>query len=116
MEKVNELEQREGNAFSESVQRLMQTTLAFDQVDARSLASMFGMHVRTYHRRLQLEGKSHQELLDQTRTILARNLLEYSSKDIAEISELLGYSEPRSFIRAFKRWSDMTPARWRRKL
>jgi AraC-like DNA-binding protein len=116
MEKVNELEQREGNAFSESVQRLMQTTLAFDQVDARSLASMFGMHVRTYHRRLQLEGKSHQELLDQTRTTLARNLLEYSTKDIAEISELLGYSEPRSFIRAFKRWFDMTPARWRRTL
>jgi AraC-like DNA-binding protein len=55
-------------------------------------------------------------LLDQTRTTLARSLLEYSSKDIAEISELLGYSEPRSFIRAFKRWFGMTPARWRRKL
>jgi AraC-like DNA-binding protein len=116
MEKVNQLEQKEANSFSESVQRLMQTTLAFDQVDARILASMFGMHVRTYHRRLSLEGKSHQELLDQTRTTLARNLLEYSSKDIAEISELLGYSEPRSFIRAFKRWFGMTPARWRRTL
>lgn len=113
-EKVNELELKEANTFSETVQRLMQTTLAFDNADARFLSSMFGMHVRTYHRRLRLEGKSHQELLDQTRASFARNLLEYSSKDIAEISELLGYAEPRSFIRAFKRWSGTTPARWRR--
>lgn len=113
-EKVNDLELREATSFSVTVQRLMQTTLAFDKVDARSVASMFGMHVRTYHRRLRREGTSHQELLDGTRTSLARNLLGYSSKDIAEISELLGYAEPRSFIRAFKRWSGVTPARWRR--
>ena len=73
-----------------------------------------GMHVRTYHRRLRTRGTSHRELLDQTRMALACRLLEYSSKDIAEISELLGYAESRSFIRAFKRWTATTPARWRR--
>jgi AraC-like DNA-binding protein len=92
----------------------MQTALAFNHVDARHIASMLGIHIRTYHRRLRVNGTSHRDLLDQTRMALACRLLEYSSKDIAEISELLGYAESRSFIRAFKRWAETTPARWRR--
>jgi AraC-like DNA-binding protein len=113
-EKVNQLEHREARGFPENVRNLMQTALAFNQVDAHHLASMFGMHVRTYHRRLRLEGTSHQKLLDQSKMALACKLLEYSSKDIAEVSDLLGYAEPRSFIRAFKRWTTTTPARWRK--
>jgi AraC-like DNA-binding protein len=113
-EKVNELEHRDAHDFPKTVRSLMQTALAFNQVNAHHLASMFGMHVRTYHRRLRLEGTSHRELLDQSRMALARQLLEYSSKDVSEVSDLLGYSEPRSFIRAFKRWTATTPARWRR--
>jgi AraC-like DNA-binding protein len=113
-EKVTELELQETEDFLKSVRHLMQTALAFGHVRARQIASMLGMHVRTYHRRLRLEGASHQELLDQTRMTLACRLLENSSKDIAEVSDLLGYAEPRSFIRAFRRWTTITPARWRR--
>lgn len=113
-EKISALELQEGEDLSENVRRLMQTALAFNHVDAHHISSMLGMHVRTYHRRLRVKGTSHRELLDQTRMALACKLLEYSSKDIAEISELVGYAESRSFIRAFKRWTATTPARWRR--
>ena len=113
-EKISTLENQKAEDLSQNVRRLMQTALAFNHVDARHIASMLGMHVRTYHRRLRTRGTSHRELLDQTRMALACRLLEYSSKDIAEISELLGYAESRSFIRAFKRWTATTPARWRR--
>ena len=113
-EKISALELQEGEDLSETVRRLMQTALAFNHVDAHDISSMLGMHVRTYHRRLRVKGTSHRELLDQTRMALACKLLEYSSKDISEISELVGYSESRSFIRAFKRWTATTPARWRR--
>ena len=113
-DKVAELELQEAENFEKNVRHLMQVALAHNHVDARQIASMLGMHVRTYHRRLRIEGVSHQELLDQTRTDLACKLLRYSSKDVAEIAELLGYAEPRSFIRAFKRWTAITPARWRR--
>jgi AraC-like DNA-binding protein len=114
-ERVKELELAETQGFPEVVRRVMQTSLAFNKAKAADLATMFGVHVRTYHRQLRLEGTSHQELLDQTRMAVALRLLEYTSKDIAEIAELLGYSEPRSFIRAFTRWTSLTPARWRRK-
>lgn len=113
-EKITLLEDQKAEDLSENVRRLMQTALAFNHVDAQHIASMLGMHVRTYHRRLRVCGTSHRELLDQTRMALAFRLLEYSSKDIAGISELLGYAESRSFIRAFTRWTATTPARWRR--
>jgi len=113
-EKISVLENQKAEALSENARRLMQTALVFDCADARHIASMLGIHVRTYHRRLKAKQTSHRKLLDQTRMALACRLLEYSSKDIAEISELLGYSESRSFIRAFKRWTETTPARWRR--
>ena len=113
-EKISTLENQKAEDLSQNVRSLMQTALAFNNVDARHIASMLGMHVRTYHRRLRVKGTSHRELLDQTRMTLACRLLEYSSKDIGEVSELLGYAESRSFIRAFKRWTATTPARWRR--
>jgi AraC-like DNA-binding protein len=113
-EKVSALENQNAEDLSENVLRLMQTSLVFNRVDAHHIASMLGMHVRTYHRRLRVNGTSHRELLDETRMALACRLLGYSSKDIAEISELLGYAEARSFIRAFKRLTGTTPARWRR--
>jgi AraC-like DNA-binding protein len=113
-DKISVLEDQKAEDLSENVRRLMQTVLAFNHVNARHIASMLGIHIRTYHRRLRVNGTSHRELLDQTRMALACRLLEYSSKDIAEISELLGYAESRSFIRAFKRWAETTPARWRR--
>lgn len=113
-EKISVLEDQKAEDLSEKVKRLMQTALAFNHVDTRHIASMLGMHVRTYHRRLRVKGTSHRELLDQTRMALACRLLEYSSKDIGEVSELLGYAESRSFIRAFRRWTATTPARWRK--
>jgi len=113
-EKIRALELQQAENLADNVRTLMQTSLAFNHVNAQHIASMLGMHVRTYHRRLRANGTSHRELLDQTRMALTFRLLQYSSKDIAEISELLGYAEPRSFIRAFKRWTDTTPARWRR--
>ncbi len=113
-EKIRALEFQETKNLTDNVRTLMQTSLAFNHVNAQHIASMLGMHVRTYHRRLRAKETSHRELLDQTRMALTFRLLQYSSKDIAEISDLLGYAEPRSFIRAFKRWTDTTPARWRR--
>ena len=34
--------------------------------------------------------------------------------EVGAISELLGYAAPGAFTRAFQRWSDITPAEWRK--
>jgi AraC-like DNA-binding protein len=114
-EKVVEQERLHSRSFPDQVQAIMRTALPFDQVNADRLAAMFDMHVRTFHRRLMELGTSHQELLDRTRLTVACQLLEDDRRSLSQIAELLGYSEMRSFIRAFKRWTGSTPSGWRRR-
>jgi len=113
-DKIEALERQNPRDFPDQVQRVMRTALAFDRVRAGQLAAMFSMHVRTFHRQLAIHGTSHQELLDRTRFAVACQLLEGSSRNLAAISDLLGYADTRSFNRAFRRWSGMTPACWRK--
>ena len=113
-DKIEALEQQNPREFPDQVQSVMRTALAFDRVRADQLAAMFSMNVRTYHRHLTIHGTSHQELLNRTRFAVACQLLEGSSRNLAATADLLGYAEPRSFNRAFRRWSGMTPARWRK--
>ncbi len=68
---------------------------------------------RTLHRRLQSEGTSYRDLLDDTRKNLAVQYLEQKIR-VSEISRLLGYSEPSAFQRAFQRWFDASPGSFRR--
>jgi AraC-like DNA-binding protein len=71
------------------------------------------MHPRTLNRRLNTYGLGYQELLDETRFEIAQQMLKESSLEVSEIALRLDYAEARSFIRAFRRWSGTTPARWR---
>lgn len=113
-EKVVEQEQLHGRSFPEQVQAVMRTALTFNQVTADRLAAMFDMHVRTFHRHLSEHGTSFQVLLDKTRCAVACHLLEDDSRSLPRITELLGFAEVRSFIRAFKRWTGSTPTEWRK--
>jgi AraC-like DNA-binding protein len=69
---------------------------------------------RTLQRRLREEGTSHQEVIDDTRRQLASRMLVQSGLGIAEVAFALGFSEPSGLHRAFKRWTGMTPAEYRR--
>jgi AraC-like DNA-binding protein len=65
-------------------------------------------------RRLQEEGTSHQEVVDEARRCLASRMLTQSSLGIAEVAFALGFSDRGALHRAFKRWTGTTPARYRR--
>jgi AraC-like DNA-binding protein len=43
----------------------------------------------------------------------ARNLLAATDAPLKEVADQLGFSEPSSFHRAFKRWTGETPTRYR---
>lgn len=86
-----------------------------DFPDATQTAATFGLAERSFRRRLGEEGRSFQKLLDEVRLNKARRYLADSSHSVERIGELLGYSEPAAFIRAFERWTGETPARYRRK-
>lgn len=77
------------------------------------IAEKLGMNIRTLQRKLREEGTGYQELLDELRLELAQNYLKNSRMSIDEISALLGFAEPRSFHRSFKKWVGATPGAYR---
>lgn len=85
-------------------------TLADIETAARALE----LTGRTLRRRLQDEGTSYQQVLDQVRYGLAREYLADRSLQLAEIASRLGYSNPGNFSIAFKRWHGSSPRHFRR--
>ena len=70
-------------------------------------------HRITLQRRLQEEGSSFQQLLDDTRRDLAVQHLAQPDLAPLEIAYLLGFADPSNFYRAFKRWFGVTPGEYR---
>ncbi len=76
---------------------------------ARELA----MSKRTLQRRLSEEGTNWLEVLNEARETLAKHYLRTTDHGTSEVSFLLGFEDPNSFFRAFKRWEDTSPELWR---
>ncbi|HVT37312.1 MAG TPA: helix-turn-helix domain-containing protein, partial [Nevskiaceae bacterium] len=82
-------------------------------VDA--LARTLGLHTRALQRKLREEKQSYGELLAHARHRLAMQLLETGGESIDRIGEQLGFSDRRSFTRAFTRWNGSTPSAFRQR-
>lgn len=81
-----------------------------------AVARRAGVSIPTLRRRLQAEGlPAFRELRDRALNQAARTLLEHRTSPSA-IAEALGFSDLRSFSRAFKRWNGLTPAAFVRTL
>jgi AraC-like DNA-binding protein len=109
------LEAKHGDEFPEIVRGVLRSALLTDQAGADQIAALFSMHVRTLSRRLEEFGTSFQELVDESRFEIARQMLEETSLEVGQIAEALGYTRASAFTRAFRRWSGTTPAVWRAK-
>ncbi len=98
---------------SSVVQRVMQAIMSVPMTSegrAQELvAEQLHMSVATLRRRLTEQNTSFRHILDKVHGEQAVNYLQehISPKDIAE---RLGYSDVRSFKRAFKRWYGLSPA------
>ena len=68
---------------------------------------------RTLQRRLAREATTFQSILAATRTQLARHYLHDQDLPEPQIAFLLGYADPTSFRRAFRRWTGSTPRQTR---
>lgn len=78
------------------------------------LAAQLHMTPRTFRRRLQEQGLSYQQLLEEARQRDSRTLLARDDLEIRRIAELLGYADPANFTRAFRTWTGMSPRSWRK--
>jgi len=112
-EQINALELRFGDDLPGQVRSVLRSALLTDHARSHQVAELFSMHSRTLRRRLNECGTSFQELLDEGRFEIARQMLQDTGLEISQISEALGYADASTFIRAFRRWSGTTPAQWR---
>jgi AraC-like DNA-binding protein len=79
----------------------------------QQIARSLHMSSRTLQRKLKDEGTSFMDLLQDTRLQLASKYLGQPNRSVVETSYLLGFSEPSTFSRAFKRWTGVAPAEFR---
>jgi AraC-like DNA-binding protein len=101
------------HGFVTSVRRLMAESLVRHACSLEALARQLAMSPRTLRRRLGEQGVTYSALLDQVRRDLAAQHLRDRRLSVGEIAFALGYSEPATFHRAFRRWTGVTPAAYR---
>ncbi|PSL34245.1 AraC family transcriptional regulator [Dyadobacter jiangsuensis] len=80
------------------------------------IAAHMNMSERSFQRRLQQDGESYRSLAAEMKKELAVNLLQNTDATVHAISEVLGYTEPSAFHRAFKSWTHTSPARQKHSL
>ena len=78
--------------------------------DLETVASCLFMSSRTLKRKLEERGTRFQQLLDEVRYRHALQLLDNPDLDIQQVATALGYQDPPSFTRAFRRWSGQSPS------
>lgn len=93
----------------ERVRGALVEALPAGEVSMAAVCRRLGVSTRTLQRRLREEGSSFQQTLDALRHSLANHYLHHSSLSGTEISFLLGFEDPNSFVRAFQTWSGSTP-------
>lgn len=109
-----ELKQENGDEnFVERVRMAIQQKLTGRRPTIEDIADALHIGSRTLQRRLQDEGFSFQRVLEDARRRLARHYLNNSVLELNEAAYLLGYEDSNSFVRAFRAWEGVPPARWR---
>jgi AraC-like DNA-binding protein len=109
-----ELKQENGDeAFVEQVQVAIQQKLTGRRPTIEDIADALHVSSRTLQRRLQEAGSSFQRVLEDARHQLARHYLNNPVLELNEAAYLLGYEDGNSFVRAFRTWEGVPPARWR---
>jgi AraC-like DNA-binding protein len=97
------------------VQRVRQALAAHPTLthSAEDLAALLNMSPRTLHRQLKEEGSTLQALKDEVRQARALDLLLRTSRPIKQVAEASGFQNEKSFIRAFKVWTGLSPSEYR---
>jgi AraC-like DNA-binding protein len=109
-----ELKEENGDEnFIERVRIAIQQRLTGRRPTIEDIADALHIGSRTLQRRLQDDGASFQRVLEEARHQLARHYLNNSVLELNEAAYLLGYEDGNSFVRAFRTWEGVPPARWR---
>jgi AraC-like DNA-binding protein len=78
------------------------------------VAERLRMSPRTLRRKLEQEGTSFRELIDELRAHAAIKYVRDTDLTIEDVAYALGFSDAAAFRRAFRRWTKSAPHEYRR--
>ena len=107
------LQYRRDRLLGQRVRELLRTH-GTELTNAEAIATALHVSSRTLHRQLQAEGLSLQALKDEVRHETAVDQLRRSERPIKQIALAVGFRNEKSFARAFRQWTGMTPGEMRR--
>ena len=99
--------------FGERVESALHQAVLSGDASAEAICRQFAISERTLRRRLAEEDRSLQDLVNQTRYELARQLLSSTNLSVSKIAAALQYADPNIFSRAFRNWAGSSPKQWR---
>jgi AraC-like DNA-binding protein len=99
--------------FPQRVMLLFAQRMAFGKPQADDIAALLNVSRRTLQRQLREAGTSWSETIDRARQHAACNMLQQGDASVADLALLTGYEDTRAFLRAFKRWTGLTPSAYR---
>ncbi len=109
-----ELKQEQGDGnFLDRVRLALRHKLTGHRPTIEDIADALHVSSRTLQRRLQDEGVNFQRVLEEARHQMARHYLNDAALELNDAAYLLGYEDANSFVRAFRNWEGIPPARWR---
>jgi AraC-like DNA-binding protein len=103
------------SSLVERVEDYIVETIATGQCSIEDCCRKIGISLRKMQIDLKREGASFIELMEAQRERLAKLYLKQGDISLDQVAFLLGYAEQTSFGRAFKRWTEDTPRRFREK-
>lgn len=114
-EHMSKIERLAADELPIYVKQLLRYLLPGGRTTTEKIAACLAIQPRTLQHWLALEGTSFQQLLDEARQEMAQQYLENPAISIAQMSGLLGYSNPSGLSRAFNRWFGISPLEWQEK-
>ena len=100
---------KEDDTLRHKIQLIIRDKVNEEFPELDDVANQLNMTSATLRRHLKHEGCSYQQIKDDIRRDIAIYLLSRGTLAIERIAEEVGFSEPTSFFRAFKRWTGVTP-------
>lgn len=100
--------------FPGSVRQTVVSLLRLGVLDLAGAAETAGMSERSFQRHLADAGLRFSRLVEEARFDVARSLLANRELRVIDVSTELGYGDSANFTRAFRRWTGVSPQRFRR--
>ena len=98
------------------VENVLLPMLHKGDVSMEHVARQLGLSRQALYRKLTQEKVRYERLVDDLRRRMALNYLSGGKTSVNETAYLVGFADPSSFSRAFKRWTGSSPRAWKSSL